>query len=1159
MTPDRLYDDIINRLRQPLDHQLFERFAVDFLRDCPERYGAALIPGGSDGGMDATVADGKGEPYPVIVTTSDRVPENFRRNLERYIETGGPRHECIVVTSVSPTAQKIQKLYDHARELEFTLIQVYAQNEIASYLYRDARWRKDLLGLPGYPTAVSKRPPTNQPFVDHDLIGREEAMDWLQTTQGDRLLVGESGAGKTSLLYQLSKDEEQAAWFVVDKHKGEIANAIRGKRPQILMLDGAYSDQEFVEEMLRLRHHEEIEGDFSFIVTCSNDERENVEAILRTPSKSTYKLRRLTEDQMVQVIRQAGIANNIWQINSIVRMAAGLPKLAVDLTKSALQEGVEKTHSAETLSTAMQQFYKDIIGRPAQKILACFSLGGNSGMHKETVSEILNMTPLDLHETLVGLEARGVVTGVPNNLDHIKVRPDALRHALISDIFFAGASSMPQSLRDSLIEETPNPKDTALALIGAKARGGKLPASYLEDYISRLETKLWDEYQQTLSSLPLKWKEEFSASRSAWLAYEKIHSIWEEYAWLGRNEAIWVIDNFGGKISLLAQPLLQHIPQRTIPKLLAEAIHDQRDNLHSLPDHPLRQLQDWVKRASPLRPEAVERRAAILRGAKRWLTRGNDPDTGYTAILYAMIPYFEIFVPDPGRGNTMQYYSGCLTEHQLPELQRFWGEIIGCTKVIDVPDPRIFLPTIHAWLYPGHQYSEETYKVLNSSAIEMALNIRDVASEDRRALRSLKQLVQGTSADLEIELDDEIEILYPTEEESTDWEKLEATWKQDADTLANEWIKREPGEVVRQLEPIELTLSQEWPRLTPYLCLRLAAMTQDPLAWFEAILQTSLPADTVMPFLREMIEQEISGWKLALQVSFGTERLRGIALRFILTIENVPKDLEQAALDIAGQYTTVVERLLRSGRLPQETVIKLFQHKDKALVGKLAIAGRPRGENSTMAGNIRPLWETAIIEYCEDDYWLGVIFKAETELGLRWLKRKLSDDSFKRSDYRRSTESVLAGLTLNERRDLLGIVPDEYLYNDMIAGIVGDNPELYVLLLQQSYREKSALLSPLHRSLDSVWEAFAKIAYEHDHSFEEIIACTFARSGSGFSWVGKYSDVWKNRCKQFQDLKNHDDEIIRQIAAVGYQKSLENYEYWKRREDDEDVYGRGWN
>ena len=269
MTHDQLHNDIINRLEQLRDHELFEPFAVDFL--CHKGHDAALNRGGSDDGMDIEISDGDGEPYPGTATTSPNVIGNMTKNLTRYKDKGRPRRKCIVVTSESLTARQRKNLYKRARELSFTLVQVYAQNEIAAYLRDNARWRNYLLGLSGYPSALSKKPPTNREFVDRDLVGREEAMDWLRNTlPGDRLLVGESGAGKTSLLYQLAKVEEQAAWFIVGNDIGEIANAIREIDPKVLMLNGAYSDKEFVEEMLRLRHHEEINGDFSFIATCWN-------------------------------------------------------------------------------------------------------------------------------------------------------------------------------------------------------------------------------------------------------------------------------------------------------------------------------------------------------------------------------------------------------------------------------------------------------------------------------------------------------------------------------------------------------------------------------------------------------------------------------------------------------------------------------------------------------------------------------------------------------------------------------------------------------------------------------------------------------------------------------------------------------------------------
>ena len=156
MTDDRLYNEIISRLEKPIDYNLFERFAVDFL--CHKGYDAALNPGGGDDGMDIEISDGEGEPYPVTVTTSPEVSGNMAESLTQYRDKGRPRCKCIVVTSVALKARRRKYLYKKASELGFTLVQVYAQNEIASYLERNTQWRKTLLGLSGNPTALSIRP-----------------------------------------------------------------------------------------------------------------------------------------------------------------------------------------------------------------------------------------------------------------------------------------------------------------------------------------------------------------------------------------------------------------------------------------------------------------------------------------------------------------------------------------------------------------------------------------------------------------------------------------------------------------------------------------------------------------------------------------------------------------------------------------------------------------------------------------------------------------------------------------------------------------------------------------------------------------------------------------------------------------------------------------
>lgn len=1150
-----LYSDIINRLEQLRDHALFEQFAVDFL--CSRGHDAALIPGGSDDGMDVAIFDGEGEPYPGTVTISPDVIGNMTKSLTQYKDKGRPRRKCIVVTSESLTARRIKNLYNRASKLDFTLVQVYGQNEIATYLYTNARWREDLLQLLGYPSAVSKKPPTNRPFADRDLVGREEAVDWLRNTLGHRLLVGESGAGKTSLLYQLAQEEEQNAWFVVRGDIGEIANAIREFDPKVLMLDGVYNDKAFVEEMLNLRHHEEVNGDFDLIVTCWNGDREDYESDLDIPSNSTFVLGRLTQDQMVEVIREAGIPDNVWLINEIVHQAAGLPGFAVTIAGLVLRGEMEKIRSAKVLSATILRFYKQIIDGPVQDILACFALGGHSGMHKDSVSVQLGIPPYELRAMVENLEAGGIVSEVQNRQDHISVRPDALRHALIKDVFLSGVPSLSRSAFNRLVVESPDPKATAMELIRAKARGGKFEKGYLETYIASLESRLWEERQQILSTLSPHQREFLAMPQEVWSKHERIYKVWEEYAGLGKAEAAWVIENFNGKYSLLALPLLHHIPQHAIPKLLTEAIGDDR-TLHSHPDHPLRLLQDWTKSIYQSEEEAVRRRSTILKSAKRWLLEGNDPRTGYKAILFAVIPYVEGWKSAPGSGDSGTYPTAFLPNDQLPRLHKFWKEIMASVKDIHVPDWQVFLDTIRDWAYPFHLESppEDVRQSMISSAREMALDVKEAAANLIGVLYRLRRLMEQSYPDLEIFKDDVIDTLYPARDLESEWKQEVDSWQRATGALADKWKKLQPQEVIRRLISFEPELQQEGPRLTPSLCYRLATQTPDPLLWFDLMLPTTLPSDIVMPFLQEAIRRDTTGWEQKLRSSFETERLRGHAFQIIFTHLHVPDDLKQAAWSIAGQYVGNLQQLLWSDQLAPETMIKLFTHPDKSLVAMLAVQLWQHNKG-IIADATRPLWEQAIVKCCEGDYWLREIFKVEAELAIRWFERRFVEGSFDPPyEFRSEFSKVFAEWSLDARRKLLDIVPDGYSYNDLIVAIVGDNSALYELLLQQADRTQSTLLSPLHRSIDSVWTDFAKLAHERGHAPKEIVTHTFIAVGIPDSWVGKYSNVWRRWRDQFEAIRNHKDEIIRHIAEVGYQRSNDQYEAELKKERDEDVYGR---
>ena len=1125
-----------------------------------------------------------------LIGRSDILISRHGKNLA-IVETKGPDHKLTIqdaeqavsyarlLRQIAPYAivtNGIQtKVYDviqfveihtpteciwHQNGQQYSVIGQQARDDAAKHLFQfspEIANKKAPLGLTGYLSALSKEPPTKRAFIDRNLVGHDEAMDWLRNTPGDKLLVGQPGAGKTSLLYQLSKDEEQGALFVRTKNELEIAVAIREISPKILMLDDVFNDHEFVEQMMRLRNDPKIDGDFSLIATCWNGDREEFLSILETPDNNALALDRLTQDQMVEVIASVGITQNTWLINEIIRQAAGLPGFAVTMVDLALRGEGEKIRTAEALSTTIIRFYKQVIEGPVKDILACFALGGKSGMHKNAVSGQLGLTRYELREALENLETGGIVAEVQNRRDHIKVRPDALRHALIRDVFLSGPSSLSQSDLKCLIDKSADPKATAMELVEAKARGGKFDVGFLESYLGRLEDNLWQDYQQALAAWPPEAREAFGVTRPVFLAQQNIHHVWGAFAAQGYDEASWVIENFTGRIALLALPLLHHVPQSVIPRLLTEAVGDNRA-LNAHPSHPMRLLQDWVQSAYPATAETVRRRRALLRGARKWLENGYDPIIGYKTMTLAMTPHYEDMVTKPGSGNAGIWRERYLTEPELYQLQPFWQEIIEVISVIEVPDWKVFLDTISDWAFPvrGQNTPEKTEALMTSFAIEMALDVKEAASNHRGVLRSLKSLMQRSYPDLDIIEDDVLDALYPTKDLESDWKTQEENWTHAVDELADSWINRGPHEVIAELESIELELNQQWPRLTPDLCYRLAEKTPEPLLWFDLMLPTALTADTIMPFLEEASRRPVEGWEQALRSSFETERLRGRAFQIILTHPHVPDDLNDAAWSIAGQCIGEVRQMLWSNRLTQETILKFFSHPDKPLVGMLAVKVWQHNKRA-IADNIRTLWEQAIIEHHEGDYWLGEIFKVEPDLAMRWFKQRFDKDSLNPSyEFSSEINDILATWSVAHRRNLLAIIPDAHFDNDLIAATIGDDLELYELLLQQVNRNKSALLSPLHRPIDTVWQAFAKVAYLHGHSPHDIVALTFARIGSVMLEVGRSSNTWKSWRDQFEVLRGHEDEIIREIAEVGYQRSDKRYKEELDKERDEDVHGR---
>ena len=284
MARDPLYEQIVAGLAGHLDPTTFERCVNSLLLG--EFPGLASVPGGKDSGTDGALP---GQQGPVICTTADDAARNLRESLDARIAADLPGRRAVFVTSQALTAQKRFQLEQIARERAFTLEQVIERGGLAERLYRSPRWCKELLDLTGSPPALSALPRTRRPFLDLEPVGRDADLEWLLSTPGDRVLVGEPGSGKTFLLAQLAR--EGRGLFLASADLTEIANAVREQKPGTIFVDDAHRDPALLEHLRHLRDGE-VEAEFSILATTWPGARDRITSALgELPSLQVSRLR----------------------------------------------------------------------------------------------------------------------------------------------------------------------------------------------------------------------------------------------------------------------------------------------------------------------------------------------------------------------------------------------------------------------------------------------------------------------------------------------------------------------------------------------------------------------------------------------------------------------------------------------------------------------------------------------------------------------------------------------------------------------------------------------------------------------------------------------------------------------------------------------------
>lgn len=428
---------ILEGLAGHLDPQAFEECVLDLLQDAFPSL--AAVHGGSDAGMDGAIADGEGEPYPLIITTSDRVLRNLTASLSSYRDHGGLRKRAVVATSAVLSATKRRNLQERARELEFVLMQILDRRDIASRLYRDSGWTKALLGITGEPPALSAVPRSRRPLFEVEPVGRDTDLQWLRETSGDRLLVGEPGSGKTFLLLQLVW--EGKALFLATDDEARLAAAYRDQQPEIVLVDDAHLAPERLDRLRQIR--QDIKAEFAIVATSWKGAREDVaDALGGLTSERVHCLELLTRAEVLEVLRRIGVreAEDDPYLIELVDQAANRPGLAVTLGALWLRGDYREVLTGKAILRSLVPALRRVMEQDPSQLVAAFALGGERGMGLAAVADFLGLGVGEVWERAAQVGASGLLTERGRDAAGeavLAVKPMTLRVALLHQVFFS--------------------------------------------------------------------------------------------------------------------------------------------------------------------------------------------------------------------------------------------------------------------------------------------------------------------------------------------------------------------------------------------------------------------------------------------------------------------------------------------------------------------------------------------------------------------------------------------------------------------------------------------------------------------------------------------------------------------------------------------------
>ena len=739
-------------------------------------------------------------------------------------------------------------------------------------------------------------------------------------------------------------------------------------------------------------------------------------------------------------------------------------------------------------------------------------------MPMQAVATQLQLSLTEVQQVVTGLAAGGVLTDVRD--DRLSVRPPTLRYALVRDVFFAGARSIPYG---ELIRQSPDAVETTLTLIGARARGAAVPDDLLCATAERVDS----------------------------------NRVWEAFSHLGSNECAWLLEHHPDKLPVVAEAALGLVPQKAIPVLLSRAIGDTRQ-LHSNPDHPLRQIEDWVKSAEPGTSHVISYRKTLLDSTLSWFAESSNAHLALQAIVFALSPTFADSEMDPGSGLKVTFRSGLITQAEMSTIRGLWPRVRKFLQATSIDDWGPVFHLMREWLYPNllaKRVPEETRSSMRDFACEIATDIVGMNPDHPGVLSYICRIVKPLGIELPLDLDPEFDALFPVEERGQGWEKARAEQTAAADRLAKRWSSQAAKDIATRVVRFETearAADLTWPRWSPSVAERIAAEVQSPSTWAREFIRAGADSDLVAPFVQVTASCHHPEYPELLKICLEEPRLHFAGVSVGLTATSLPSELLSGIMSVIDdRFSTWIEVACARLEIPGDRVAALLTHPVRSVAAAAATGEWQATPRGTVRESLRDPWREAVINCFESEYEGEEIFRGDPSVAFEWLQlRMIGTRTF--SYHENLLNVALQVVSLEQRKLLLEQIGDGFWHDEVVHGIVGNKPEVYRILLQNQ-RLKRFHLSPLAGSPAGLWIDKALLALDAGYSTSDVAEAVY---GSIQSWSGSESAHWAEWAESFEPLLTHDDERIRTVGQIGKDRALARREQALARERLADIRGR---